>query len=85
MPTESKPRLTGNRNQCTACGEYFNGTQPFDRHRVGRFGIDRRCLTGEEMFAAGFTRNDAGFWTTESAAQRAARRWADGGKGGAQN
>ena len=62
------PKLTGNRCQCTACGECFNGTQPFDKHRVGSFAKPgewqgtRRCLTVAEMEAAGFQRNAAGFW-----------------------
>ncbi|OOG43233.1 hypothetical protein B0E52_09865 [Rhodanobacter sp. C06] len=68
------PKLTGNRCQCTACGEYFNGVQPFDRHRVGSFGTDRRCLDVQAMEAAGFVRNAAGFWTSEARAQRAARQ-----------
>ena len=56
------PLLTGNRCQCDACGEYFNGIQPFDRHRIGRHGIDRRCLAVADMAIAGYTRNAAGFW-----------------------
>jgi hypothetical protein len=55
-------RLTGNRCQCPTCAEYFNGVQPFDKHRVGDFGKDRRCLTVAEMKARGWTRNAAGFW-----------------------
>lgn len=61
-------KLTGNRCQCPTCGEYFNGVQPFDKHRVGRYAKPgkwhgtRRCLTTAEMEAAGFQRNYAGFW-----------------------
>lgn len=68
------PKLTGHRCQCTACGEYFNGEQPFNRHRVGSHGNDRRCLDVQAMEAAGFVRNAAGFWTSEARAQRAARQ-----------
>ena len=76
-------RLTGNRCQCPTCGEYFNGVQPFDRHRVGHYANSgqrntRRCLAVAEMEARGWTRNGAGFWTTEARAQRAARHRADG-------
>ena len=39
---------------CSACGKYFSSTTEFDAHRVGRFGIDRRCATTEEMLAEGF-------------------------------
>ena len=77
------PRLTGNRSQCPTCGEYFNGVQPFDKHRVGEYAkagqpTTRRCLTVAEMEARGWTRNAKGFWTTETRAQRASRRRADG-------
>ena len=81
--TRQRPKLTGNRCQCTACGEYFNGLQPFDKHRVGEYAKagqrnTRRCLAVAEMEARGWMRNAAGFWTTEATAQRAARHRADG-------
>lgn len=66
-------RLTGNRCLCTACGEYFNGVQPFDKHRTGDFGTKRRCLTVPEMAAAGFIRNAAGFWCDRASTEHAAR------------
>lgn len=68
-----KSRLTGNRCECTACGEMFNGVSGFDRHRVGRHGVGRRCLNVSEMTARGYSRNEAGFWVTDSEAQRAGR------------
>lgn len=76
-------KLTGNRCQCAKCGEYFNGLQPFDKHRVGEYAKagqrnTRRCLAVAEMKARGWTRNVAGFWTTEARAQRAARHRAYG-------
>lgn len=57
----TRPKLTGNRCQCSACGEYFTSVRSFDRHRVGRLGVDRRCLTQAEMDAAGSERNARGF------------------------
>jgi hypothetical protein len=57
------PKLTGGRCQCPACGEYFTSDRTFDRHRVGQFGSDRRCLTVAEMVAAGWATNARGFWT----------------------
>ena len=57
--------LTGNRNQCQACKEYFNSNSPFDKHRTGTYGVNRRCLTPDEMLAKGMLKNDAGFWITE--------------------
>jgi hypothetical protein len=62
----SDKKLTGNRCQCTACGEYFNRVSTFDRHRVGTFGLDRRCLTLDEMAAKGWHTNAAGFYVTSS-------------------
>lgn len=57
------PKLTGGRCQCTACGECFTSERTFDKHRVGQFGSDRRCLTVAEMVAAGWATNARGFWT----------------------
>lgn len=76
-------RLTGNRCQCPSCGDYFNGLSAFDYHRVGSYAKPgqpntRRCLTMAEMEAAGFIRNAAGFWMTDSRAQRATRQSAAG-------
>lgn len=73
------PKLTGNRCQCPTCGEYFNGLDAFDHHRIGNYAKGnrpntRRCLAVAELEAAGFVRNAAGFWMTDSNAQRAARR-----------
>ena len=67
-------RLTGDRNQCPTCGEHFNSTKAFDRHRTGRFGVDRRCRTLAEMVALGMVRNEAGFWITEAWPQAAGVR-----------
>ena len=61
-------RLTGSRCQCPACGEYFNSTSTFDRHRVGDFAKPgqlmgtRRCLFVSDLVAKGWGRNAAGFW-----------------------
>lgn len=66
--------LTGNKCECPACGEMFNRVSTFDKHRVGTFGVDRRCLSPEEMAAKGWRVNDRGFWLTEARALPAA--WA---------
>lgn len=61
--------LSGDRNQCPECSEYFNSTGAFSKHRVGDYARDangrsmRRCLTPDEMTAKGMAQNDAGFWT----------------------
>ena len=54
--------LRGDRCQCTACGEYFNSTYAFDKHRRGRHGINRLCLPPNGMLEAGMSLNEAGFW-----------------------
>jgi len=54
--------LSGDRNQCQGCKTFFNSTFAFDKHRRGEHGIDRRCLTAEEMQAKGMSQNAAGFW-----------------------
>src|SRR6516165_8365228 len=58
-------RLTGSRCRCGACGELFNSVSVFDRHRVGPWtdkGVQRRCLSAEEMSARGWQTNVKGFW-----------------------
>lgn len=64
-------KLTGNRNQCPTCGEYFNSNLAFDMHRFGVIGafepwLHRRCRTVEQMQEKGMLKNAAGFWITES-------------------
>jgi hypothetical protein len=57
--------LTGNRNQCQSCKQYFNSNTAFDKHRTGEHGVNRRCRTTQEMTALGMLVNHAGFWITE--------------------
>jgi hypothetical protein len=59
-------KLSGDRNQCPGCGEFFNSTFAFDKHRTGAFGKDRRCLTVAEMQDKGMDRNAAGFWISSA-------------------
>lgn len=58
-------KLGSARNQCGGCGQYFNSNWAFDRHRTGKFGVDRRCKTPEEMQADGLRLNKDGFWAGE--------------------
>lgn len=66
------PTLGEARCQCAACGELFNRTRVFDRHRVGEYAKagewvhNRRCLTVAEMTARGWRRNAAGFWVMDA-------------------
>ncbi|VTU25129.1 hypothetical protein SRS16CHR_03598 [Variovorax sp. SRS16] len=65
-PRRSHPSLTGDRNQCPTCGDFFNSTHAFDRHRIGRHaGNQRRCLTAPEMEAQGIALTASGFWVSE--------------------
>jgi hypothetical protein len=58
--------LSGDRNQCRGCGEYFNSSFAFDKHRTGEHGKDRRCLTLDEMADKGMSKNAAGFWISSA-------------------
>lgn len=57
-------KLGSQRNQCQGCKQYFNSTGAFDKHRMGKHGVDRRCMTPEEMTAKGMSINKDGFWIT---------------------
>lgn len=59
-------KLSGNRNQCRGCKRYFNSIGAFDKHRIGKHGIDRRCMTDQEMTGAGMKLRKDGFWIGES-------------------
>ena len=55
-------RLSGDRNQCSGCGRLFNSTHAFEKHRTGAHGVDRRCMTEQEMEAIGMFKAADGFW-----------------------
>lgn len=60
-------KLTGQRNQCQGCKEYFRSNYAFDKHRTGlHCKGTRRCLTPEEMLAKGMVKNAAGFWVSSA-------------------
>lgn len=56
--------LTGDKNQCAGCSEVFKSTAAFDKHRTGDFGVDRRCMTTEEMISKKMAKNAKGLWVT---------------------
>ena len=58
--------LSSDRNQCQGCKAYFNSTYAFDKHRTGKHGHDRRCLTEAEMLEKGMSVNKDGFWITKA-------------------
>lgn len=61
--SEHPKKLTGQRNQCPSCLEYFNTNRGFDAHRTGSHtNRQRLCLTEAEIEAKGMKRNEKGFW-----------------------
>ena len=57
-------KLGSSRNQCGVCKQYFNSIPAFEKHRTGKYGVDRRCLNDDEMMAKKMEKNAAKFWTT---------------------
>lgn len=66
--------LRGDRNQCAGCGEYFNSSHAFEKHRAGAIGVDRHCLTRDEMLAKGMALGADEFWRGSVMPERA-RHW----------
>ena len=58
-------KLGAFRNQCGRCRNYFNSNTAFELHRTGKHGVDRRCMTPEEMTKKGMAVNADGFWVSE--------------------
>jgi hypothetical protein len=54
------PTLRGDHCQCPTCGEYFNSTYAFDKHRTGEYAA-RRCMSRDEMMAKGMAVSSTGF------------------------
>ena len=58
-------KLKGDHCSCSACGEYFNSTRAFDKHRTGPYGFGtRRCRSIAEMLGLGMAKNARGLWVT---------------------
>lgn len=57
----SVANLRGQQNQCRGCGRFFARNSTFEKHRVGKFGVDRRCMTEHEMQSK-FRCDVDGFW-----------------------
>lgn len=72
--------LTGRMCQCTTCGHTFGGERGFDLHRVGeyaapgKFADRRRCLSVDELLAAGLTQDARGIWRRALAERFAAAK-----------
>jgi hypothetical protein len=69
-------KLKGAADRCQrpSCREYFNSTKAFDSHRVGQFGVGRRCLASAEMTVKGMAQSAGGFWLTQKMPLGHARR-----------
>lgn len=79
-PNVPPPVLRGDRCRCVNCGEYFNSTHAFVKHRTGPFGRmpGRRCLSAEEMEGKGMSKR-AHFWISR-ARENVPNPAADGGQ-----
>lgn len=76
MSAREQPKLIGRRCQCCGCAEHFNGERGFDRHRIGAYGVKRRCLSAVKTTALGWHRSAVGFWTVHPlGSARGARVW----------
>lgn len=58
-------KLTGNRCQCPACGEYFGSVYAFDAHRRGDHAVSRWCDT------SGMVRSKRGYFVSSAKPRRA--------------
>lgn len=52
-------KLTGDRNQCPTCGEFFDTTEDFDLHRYGAW-RERKCKDPNSMRY--MEKDQWGFW-----------------------
>ena len=69
-------KLNGDHCQCSACGEYFNSTYAFDKHRTGIYmpAGQRRCRAAFEMRNIGMDQNAAGWWISSVNTDSSVRR-----------
>lgn len=68
-------KLTGNRNQCPGCKQFFNSNGAFDMHRAGEHkGGHRYCLTPDAMHAQGMHLGQDGFWRGEAMPEHLKKR-----------
>lgn len=59
-------KLSGERNQCPSCSLYFKSNTAFSKHRTGKHGVDRRCMTTEEMTVSGMPCDEKGWWSASA-------------------
>ena len=62
----NRRKLTGDQCMCPSCGEYFNSTKAFDKHRTGEIG-KKICVSPNDMIVKrGMSISKKGFWITEA-------------------
>ena len=80
MADRIRPKLTEQVMLCRACDTYFRGESNFDKHRIGEFGVDRRCADPADVELT--YRPDKGYWggppMTDEERGRAKAGWAGG-------
>lgn len=85
----STNKLVGQQNQCPGCGRFFARNSAFEAHRVGVFGLNRRCMDDQEMLVTfnlgvdGFFRRKAGEATYLARLRENAGKGCTGEQGGA--
>ena len=57
-------------NFCIGCGKNFSSVHMFDKHRVGEFGVNRRCLNDAELEELGYIEKDGVYGIPLTAEQR---------------
>jgi hypothetical protein len=55
--------LTGKRCRCPTCGESFSVLSNFDRHRVGEYGVDRKCVEPQTVGLVIKTTSSGTYWS----------------------
>jgi hypothetical protein len=80
LPTR---KLRGDHCHCRTCGEYFNSTKAFDKHRVsdGCMAGTRRCRMAPQMLQSGMDRDEGGWWITSKRPDSAPRYDSGSGAG----
>lgn len=73
QPIQYEVELRGARYGCQTCLKVFKSCGAFDRHRKGKYHpYKRRCLTTDEMLAAGFVKKETGVWVSAAMPERLA-------------
>ena len=73
-------RVTGSRCKCAECGDFFNSTTAFDKHRAGPYDRPpfRWCLSEFAMEVVGMAKNADGFWASKLFGDAKTRAFAPG-------